>query len=97
PHYLQEAKIEALLMHDSSALAIAEATEKALAAGGGRGLLENLRRQQTKLYERGLLSPYFLAVTCSLQGNKQEALRYLKTAYDQHADGLFQMETDPAF
>jgi hypothetical protein len=27
----------------------------------------------------------------------QEALRYLKTAYDQHADGLFQMETDPAF
>jgi DNA-binding winged helix-turn-helix (wHTH) protein/tetratricopeptide (TPR) repeat protein len=97
PHYLQEAKIEALLMHDSSALAIAEATEKAFAAGGGRGLLENLRRQQTKLYERGLLSPYFLAVTCSLQGNKQEALRYLKTAYDQHADGLFQIETDPAF
>jgi serine/threonine-protein kinase len=97
PHYLQEAKSEALLMHDSSALAIAEATEKGFAAEGGKGLLQGLRRQQTKLYERGLLSPYFLAVTCSLEGNKQEALRYLKTAYDQHADGLFQIETDPAF
>jgi tetratricopeptide (TPR) repeat protein len=97
PHYLQEAKSEALLMHDSSALAIAEATEKSFAAEGGKGLLEGLRRQQTKLYERGLLSPYFLAVTCSLQGNKQEALRYLRTAYDRHADGLFQIETDHAF
>ena len=36
-------------------------------------------------------------MTCSLRGNKQEALRYLKTAYDEHADGLFQIETDPAF
>jgi hypothetical protein len=43
------------------------------------------------------LSPYFLAVTCSLQGNKQEALRYLRTGYDRHADGLFQVETDHAF
>ncbi len=97
PHYLQEAKSEALLMHDSSALAIAEATEKGFAAEGGKGLLQGLRRQQIKLYERGLLSPYFLAVTCSLQGDKQEALRYLRTAYNRHADGLFQIETDHAF
>jgi DNA-binding winged helix-turn-helix (wHTH) protein/tetratricopeptide (TPR) repeat protein len=97
PHYLVEARSEAVLMHDSSALAVVDATEKSLAAGGGKGLLEALLRHQTKLYERGLLSPYFLAVTCSLQGNKQEALRYLKTAHDRHADGLFQIETDHAF
>ncbi|MFI5114571.1 MAG: winged helix-turn-helix domain-containing protein [Terriglobales bacterium] len=97
PHYLQEARSEASLMHDSSALAVVEATEKGFAAGGGKDLLMTLRRQQTKLYERGLLSPYFLAVTCSLQGDKQEALRYLRTAYDRHADGLFQIETDRAF
>jgi DNA-binding winged helix-turn-helix (wHTH) protein/tetratricopeptide (TPR) repeat protein len=97
PHYLVEARNEAVLMHDSSALAIVEATEKAFATGGGKDLLNTLRQQQTKLYERGLLSPYFLAVTCSLQGNKQEALRYLKAAYDLHADGLFQIETDHAF
>ena len=97
PHYLVEARSEAVLMRDSSALAVVEATEKGFAAGGGKGLLKTLRQQQTKLYDRGLLSPYFLAMTCSLQGNKQEALRYLKTAYDRHADGLFQIETDHAF
>ena len=97
PHYLVEARSEAGLMRDSSALAVVEAAEKGFAAGGGKDLLGALRRQQTRLYERGLLSPYFLAATCSLQGNKQEALRYLKTAYDQHADVMAQIETDHAF
>jgi len=97
PHYLAEARSEAVLMHDSSALAIVEATENGFAAGGGKGLLKTLRQQQTKLYERGLLSPYFLAATCSLQGNKQEALRYLKIVYEQHADGMAPIETDHAF
>ena len=97
PHYLVEARGEAVLMHDNSALAVVEATEKGFATGGGKDLLRTLHQQQTKLYQRGLLSPYFLAVTCSIQGNKQEALRYLKIAYDQRADGLFQIETDPAF
>ena len=97
PHYLVEARSEAVLMHDNSALAIVEATEKGFATGGGKDLLKVLHQQQTKLYQRGLLSPYFLAVTCSLQGNKQEALRYLKTAYDRHTDGLYQIETDHAF
>ena len=40
PHYLAEARSEAVLMHDSSALAIVEATEKGFAAGGGKGLLK---------------------------------------------------------
>jgi DNA-binding winged helix-turn-helix (wHTH) protein/tetratricopeptide (TPR) repeat protein len=97
PHYLVEARSEAVLMQDNSALAVVEAAEKGFNSGGGKGLLKALRQQQIKLYERGLLSPYFLAVTCSLQGNKQEALRYLKTAYDRHADGMFQIETDHAF
>jgi DNA-binding winged helix-turn-helix (wHTH) protein/tetratricopeptide (TPR) repeat protein len=97
PHYLVEARTEAVLMHDQSALVVVEATEKGFATGGGKDLLKTLHQQQTKLYQRGQLSPYFLAVTCSLQGNKQEALRYLRTAYDQRADGLFQIETDPAF
>ena len=97
PHYLVEARSEAVLMHDSSALAVVEATEKGFAARGGKGLLEALLQQQTKLYEGGLLSPYFLAETCSLQGNKQEALRYLRTAYDRHSDALFAIEIDHAF
>ena len=80
PHYIEEARNEAVLMHDPSALAVLEATEKGFHAGGGKGLLNALLRQQPKLYERGELSPYFLAEMYSRQGNKQEALRYLKTA-----------------
>jgi DNA-binding winged helix-turn-helix (wHTH) protein/Tfp pilus assembly protein PilF len=97
PHYLTEARKEALLMHDSSALVIADATEKGFAASGGKGLLEALRLQEQKLHDRGLFSPYYLAETCAMQGRKQEALHYLKTAYDQHADGMSEMEDDRAF
>jgi len=97
PHYLAEARSEAVLMRDSSALAVVEATEKGFATGGGKGLLEALRQQQTRLYERGLSSSYYLAATCSLLGNKQEALRYLKIAYDQHAQNVPDMESNHAF
>ncbi|MGB6385165.1 MAG: winged helix-turn-helix domain-containing protein [Terriglobales bacterium] len=97
PHYLVEARKEARLMHDSSALAIADATEKGFAAGGGEGLLEALRLKEKQLYDRGLFSPYFFAETCAMMGRKQEALHYLQTAYDQHADGVPEMENDHAF
>jgi tetratricopeptide (TPR) repeat protein len=97
PHYLMEAKREAVLMHNSSALAIAEAAEKSFAAAGGRGLLEALCLQQQKLYDRGLFSPYRLAETYSVLGNKQEALRYLKLAYDQHDQEVPDMASDHVF
>ena len=97
PHYLIEARKEAVLMRDNAALATVAATEKGYATGGGKGLLEALRQQQKELYGRGQLSPYFLAETCSLLGNKQEALRYLKTAYDQHADCVLSMAANHAF
>lgn len=97
PHYLAEARKEAALMHDSSSLAIVDATEKGFAAGGGKGLFDALSREQKKLYDRGLLSPYMLAQTYSIMGDKQEALRYLKIAYDRHVDTLEQIESDHAF
>jgi DNA-binding winged helix-turn-helix (wHTH) protein/Tfp pilus assembly protein PilF len=97
PHYLIEARKEALLMHDGSALAIADATEKGFAAGGGQGLLEALWLQEKKLYDRGLFSPYTLAKTCALMGKKREALQYLKIAYDQHVDGVSEMEAGHGF
>jgi hypothetical protein len=37
-----------------------------------------------------------LAETDSLLGNKQEALQYLKMAYDRHDDGMVRIESDPA-
>jgi hypothetical protein len=97
PHYLVESRSRAVLMHDSSTLAIAEAAEKGFTAGGGKGLLEAVRLEEKELYARGQFSPYFLAETCSMLGNKQEALRYLEAIYDQHGEGLAEIETDPAF
>lgn len=84
-------------MHDSSAIAIADAAEKGFAAGGTKGLLEAVRLQQQELYNRGLFSPYFLAETYAIAGRKQEALRYLQIAYDQHCDGMPQMESTRGF
>ena len=95
--YLKEERKEAVLMHDASALEICDATEKGFATAGGVGLLKALSLQQKKLYDRGQLSPYLLAVTYSIMDDKQEALRYLKKAYDQHVDGVAQLEADHAF
>ncbi|HLX84724.1 MAG TPA: winged helix-turn-helix domain-containing protein [Terriglobales bacterium] len=91
PHYLVEARKEAMLVHDASALAVADATERGFARGGAKGLLDALVLQQQKLYDRGRFSPLFLAATYSVVGNKQKALDYLKIAYDQHSDGVVQM------
>lgn len=97
PRYLLESRREDSLMHNSPTLAITEAAEKGFADGGGKGLLKAVRLEEKELYDRGQFSLYTLAETCSILGNKQEALLYLKTAYDQHADGLAEMETNPAF
>jgi DNA-binding winged helix-turn-helix (wHTH) protein/Tfp pilus assembly protein PilF len=97
PHFLAESKSGDALMHSTSAPGITEAAEKGFATGGGKGLLEALRLQEKELYDRGQFSPYVLAETCSILGNKQEALRYLKTGYDQRADGLAEIATNPAF
>ena len=97
PNYLAELKKEALLTHDRAALATADAAEKAFATGGPRAMFEALQQQQRKLYDQGLFSPYLLAETCSWAGNKQEALQYLRAAYEKHADGIAQMGSNPLF
>ena len=65
-------------MRDNTGLKLVDTAEKGFAAGGVRGMLQNMRDLQKKLYDRGLQSPYALAQTDSLLGNKQEALEYLQ-------------------
>jgi DNA-binding winged helix-turn-helix (wHTH) protein/Tfp pilus assembly protein PilF len=95
--YLGEWRKEAGLMRDSASLKLVDAAEKGFASGGVRGMLENIRELQLKQYARGLLSPYNLAETESLLGNKAEALRYLKIAYEKHDEFAFQVAHDTAF
>jgi DNA-binding winged helix-turn-helix (wHTH) protein/Tfp pilus assembly protein PilF len=97
PGYLTEWKKEAALLQDKSSLKLVDAAQKAYAAQGVKSMLENVELQQERLYDRGSLSPYPLALTNSLLGNKKEALRYLKIAYDQHDDDLVGMQGEAAF
>lgn len=97
PNYLMEFRKEAGLLHDETSLALVTAAETGFANGDGKGMLESLRLQQKKLYDQGRFSPFLLAETCALLGNKKEALQYLQAAYDQHADGVAQIEGDHFF
>ena len=97
PNYLIEFRKEASLLHDETSMGLITAAETGFANGGGKGMLESLRLQQKKLYDHGQFSPFLLAETCALLGNKKETLQYLQAAYEQHADGVAQIEGDPFF
>jgi DNA-binding winged helix-turn-helix (wHTH) protein/tetratricopeptide (TPR) repeat protein len=88
PNYLVELRKSAVLSHDSAALVVASAAEKGYAAGGAHAMFENIRNEQQKLYNQGKFSPLALAGSCALEGNKRDALKYLKIAYDQHEDDV---------
>jgi DNA-binding winged helix-turn-helix (wHTH) protein/Tfp pilus assembly protein PilF len=95
--YLSEMKKEAILLHDASLSAIAEAAEKGFTAHGAKGMLEGQLDQQKKAYSQGKLSPFYLAETYSHLGNKEEALKYMEACYDQRADETVNIGVDPAF
>lgn len=95
--YLEEWKKEATLMRDNPGLKLVDAAGKGLAAGGAGSMLQNIRELQKKLYDRGLQSPYSLAETNSLLGNKQETLQYLQIAYEKHDEATIEIMNDPAF
>jgi len=97
PLYLEEWRKEAQLMRDNASLKLVDAADKGFAQGGVRTMLQNTRELEMKLYARGQLSPYNLAQTDALLGNNQEAIRYLKIAYEKHDELAFQVGGDPAF
>jgi tetratricopeptide (TPR) repeat protein len=97
PNYLLEFKKEASLLHDETSLSLVQAADIGFAMAAEQAMLESLRQQQKKLYAQGRFSPFLLAETCALLGDKKEALQYLQAAYDQHADGVAQIEGDPFF
>ncbi len=97
PNFLFELRKDALVVHDDSALAIATAAEKGFAAGGERGMLEAMLRVQKKLYAQHSVPPTALAWTLAELGNKNEALRYLKDAYEQRDGALLFVEAYPEF
>ena len=97
PKFMAERREDARLVHDDSALAVANAAEKGYAAGESRGMFEAMLEVQKKLYSEQQVPATEVALTSALLGDKSEALRYLQAAYDQRDGALLFVATDPGF
>lgn len=97
PNFLAESKTDAALVHDNSAIAIANAAQKGFTAGGADGMFNSMLQVQKKLYAQGSLSPVLIAQTCALLGDKNGALQYLESAYNEHDELMLFVRSYPAF
>jgi Tfp pilus assembly protein PilF len=96
-NFFAESKQAAQLRHDEAALAIANAAERGFAAGGVNGMRESMIPVQKEMVGRDLGSAYDLAANCALVGKKEEALRYLQTAYEKRETGLLYLSRNSDF
>jgi tetratricopeptide (TPR) repeat protein len=96
PNFLAESKKDAVSLHDNTALNIVTVAEKGYALSGANGMFESMLQLQKKYYAEKQLSPVVLAQTYALLGNKEDALKYLKLAYDQHDELLLAIKIYPA-
>ncbi len=97
PAYLEEFRKVAALMHDQAKLEIVQAAEKSYAQGGGKALLESVRKVMEKYFEKGLISGFDLAQICALSGRDEEALKYLQDAFGKHDTAVLNIRSDHAF
>jgi tetratricopeptide (TPR) repeat protein len=94
PDYLSETRKVAVLRHDSVALATVSAAEKGFTSGDVQGMWESMLPVQKKFYSQGALSPYSLAQTYAQLGENQEALNYLREAYNKRDAAILFINTD---
>ena len=97
PNYFSETKKVAQLRHDAAALSIVNAAERGFAAGGAREMWESMLAAQKKFYLQGAFPAYQLAQTYSQLGEDQEALKYLREAYDKRDAAIVFLSVDHSF
>ena len=97
PNYFFETRKVAELRHDAAALAVVNAAERGFAAGGARAMWESMLAEQKKFYLQGALPAYALAQTYTQLGENQEALKYLREAYDKRDAAIVFLNTDRSF
>ncbi len=95
-NFFKESKQGAELRHDPEGLAVANAAEQGFATGGVVGMREAMVRVQKQFSDQGSGSAYDVAVIYASLGKKEDALRYLHTAYDKRETGVLGMSRDPA-
>ncbi len=94
PEFLAELRQVAALTQESHGLAIVEAGEKGLAAGGAQGMFEGMLDVERQLYAKDELPAYALALTCGSLGRKEETLGYLETALRRMEPEMVALRTD---
>jgi tetratricopeptide (TPR) repeat protein len=97
PDYIVELKKDALMTHDAAQSSVAEAAAKGFTQGGEHGLFAAQLSEQKRLYEQGKLTPYFVAQTEALLGNKREAIRYLTICVQSHDEYVLNLSVDQGF
>ena len=96
-NFVAEAVKAATLSHNEAQLTVARAAEQGFHAGGKQEMLVNQRRAQEKLLHQGQMPPYLVALTCARLGEKEDAIRYLATAVQQHDPAVLAMRNESAF
>ncbi len=94
PNALLEWREMAGLRHDQAGLALVDARQQGFAAGGLQAMWERELPVQKDLFRRGLGSAYDLALTYAALGRTQEALSYLKIAFERREASM--LTGDPA-
>lgn len=104
--YLAETRTSANLRQDQDGIEVVAAGENGFAAEGGPGMLRAQLAVQKKLYEKGSLPAYDLAISYALLGDEQRSLNFLQLSVARHeADAvairvdqsLRSLHEDPAF
>jgi hypothetical protein len=85
------------MTHDAAQSSVAEAAAKGFTQGGEHGLFAAQLSEQKRLYEQGKLTPYFVAQTEALLGNKREAIRYLTICVQSHDEYVLNLSVDQGF
>ena len=92
--YLGETRKQAQVQRDPEKLALVNAAEKGLAAGGCQGMLQNILAVQKKRYAQHQATSYELAATEALLGDKAAAMQYLRLSLAQNEAALAAVRAD---
>jgi tetratricopeptide (TPR) repeat protein len=106
PGYFEEMGTVARLRHDTQAEKTIEAEQEAFNRGGQQGLFEERLRRERESFDHGTGSAFAVASAYGTLGQNDEALKYLKIAYQRHdlqltsltsSTELQLLHQDPAF
>jgi Tfp pilus assembly protein PilF len=97
PQYLKEMNAAAALSRDKHEIEIAQAAENGYRSGGRERMFQNMVGLQKKYFDDGTLQAFFVADTYANMGDKEEALRYLKTSFQRHEVAFMSIRVHESF